>query len=599
MKYRSDIQFLRGLAVLFVVVFHLGFEFLKSGYLGVDIFFVISGFLISTLYVEGNIFNFYYKRGLRILPAYYVVVIVTLLVSYLTLTENETNQVLSQSKYASVFLSNIGFWSQSSYFSKDNFNPLLHLWSLGLEVQFYLVFPLIYWLLKKQKMLMLAVFFVSLTACFLMIEVSPKTSFFMLPMRLWEFLAGCIMALYFTDKGVIKNKKNSFIGFLGLFIILIIPIYPVDGDSLNVIDGHPGLFALIIVFSSSLILIFGLPIWCKNLIIYKAIGVLGKYSYSIYLVHFPIIVIYLSKPFSGTILSIESISDGLTIMSMIVISTLVVYHLIESKSKFFSIESLLILWVVLILLIFSLPVIKSFFNTKSEDLIFSANSDRGVYRCGKIFRILNPKNIVCDLTKDITNPKQKIILVGNSHADALKETLRLVSKEHESKLYFMVPNNPLMIGGMSPEKLIKEANNLNVDKLVMHYSPSAISNETISDLIKLSRSFGIKIYFIEPVPIWENHIPMLMYKRNKGEDIEESKNIVDYYNENNSLIKFLRKNKNDLVSISVVKYFCDPDCKYQSSENKPLYFDDGHLTITGSQLIKKAFEPIFLNDLQM
>jgi len=129
MRYRKDIQILRGIAVLLVVLYHLGIGGFNSGFLGVDVFFVISGFLMAVLYDQNKKMEFFKKRSLRLLPAYFVTIAATVVASILIVTPNEYNQVVEQSVYADLFASNIGYWMQNSYFSRSEFNPLLHLWS--------------------------------------------------------------------------------------------------------------------------------------------------------------------------------------------------------------------------------------------------------------------------------------------------------------------------------------------------------------------------------------------------------------------------------------------------------------------------------------
>lgn len=178
MTYRKDIQILRGIAVLLVVLYHLQVSFIKSGFLGVDVFFVISGFLMAILYDLNDKKKFFFRRGKRLLPTYYMIILLTLAVSIFITIPNEFYQVVKQSIYATFFSSNIGFWMQNSYFNKSNFNPLLHLWSLGVEIQFYLIVPLLYWIFQKSKILLPLVLLLSILACFFMVGVSPKTSFF-------------------------------------------------------------------------------------------------------------------------------------------------------------------------------------------------------------------------------------------------------------------------------------------------------------------------------------------------------------------------------------------------------------------------------------
>jgi len=122
LRYRADIQILRGIAVTLVVLFHLDLANIKSGFLGVDVFFVISGFLMALLYEPHAKAEFFKRRIRRLLPLYFFVVFVTVVVSIFVVTTNEYRQVAHQVWYSLIFSSNIGFWIQNSYFSKADFN---------------------------------------------------------------------------------------------------------------------------------------------------------------------------------------------------------------------------------------------------------------------------------------------------------------------------------------------------------------------------------------------------------------------------------------------------------------------------------------------
>lgn len=598
MNYRADIQVLRGVAVVLVVLFHLGFSSIKSGFLGVDVFFVISGFLMAVLYNKNDIPKFYLRRAKRLLPAYYATILATLIFAYLLTTPNETAQVGSQAKYAIAFASNIGFWAQNSYFSTAEFNPLLHLWSLGVEMQFYLIVPLLYWVFSKNKLMFLLILLGSLISCFVVVGVSPKTSFFMLPFRLWEFLIGYGAAYYFTNQGNVKLTNYRWLGLIGLIIVLIIPLFSVNGEALSAIDGHPGLFALLVSLATASVLIFGIPALIEKSIISKSLERIGKYSYSIYLAHFPIIVIYLSKPFSGTNLTIPTLMDGVVIVALMILASAALYYFCEHKRLQISITKLIVgSSLSLVLLVTILPIIQNNFYSQQEHLIFDAFSDRSTYRCGKLIRVLEPRAISCDLTPEIDEPKQRLLLVGNSHSDSIKTSFVKVSEAHQSQLLFMVSNTPLMKGDISPKGVVDEAISKGVDKIVLHFKGSSISNETIDEVIENSQAAGIKVYFIEPVPEWEDSVPVAMYDaiHKEGYTAEEQTK-KDYLNKNADQINFVRAVKKDgFKSFPIVDYFCNPDCEFASSEGKPFYFDRHHLTITGSEQIKDVFDKILLD----
>ncbi|WP_201582653.1 acyltransferase family protein [Psychrobacter jeotgali] len=595
MNYRADIQVIRGIAVILVVLFHLGFSSIKSGFLGVDVFFVISGFLMAVLYDKNNISNFYLRRAKRLLPAYYATILFTLLFSYLLTTPNEAVQVANQAKYAIAFASNLGFWAQNSYFSTTDFNPLLHLWSLGVEMQFYLIVPILYWLFSKNKYIFLVILIISLVTCFFVVGISPKTSFFMLPFRLWEFLLGYGAAYYFTNQGNLKFTRYKGLGLVGLVILFIIPLFTVNGEALNVVDGHPGLFALIVTIATALILVFGIPSFIESSMVAKLLERIGKYSYSIYLAHFPVIVLYLSKPFSGTNLIIPSLKDGIIITILTILTSALLYYFFEHKRLKYSVRSLVIgSSLVIALLVLILPLIQNKFFTPQEHLIFQAFKDRGNYRCGKMIRILEPTAISCDLTPEIDNPKQNLMLVGNSHSDSIKDSFVEEAKKYQAKLFFMVSNEPLMEGDISAKSLIEEASTKGVNKLILHFKKSSISEETIKEVVKEARLVGISVYFIEPVPEWQDSVPVFMYDDIHKQDYEvEKQTKADYLSDNFNQISFVRAiDEDNFVSLPVVDYFCTPNCRYASEEGRPFYFDSHHLTITGSHLFKEIYNTI-------
>ena len=278
---------------------------------------------------------------------------------------------------------------------------------------------------------------------------------------------------------------------------------------------------------------------------------------------------------------------------------MLLYHFIELKKFNKSVKSLILgSSTILIILILSLPLIQNSIVTKNENLIFGAFSDRSTYRCGKLIRVLEPRAISCDLTTDVQTPSQKIMLVGNSHADSIKTSFVKQAEEKQAKLFFMVSNNPLMKGGLSADEIVNDAIKKDIDKLVLHFASSSTTNESINNVVNISKLAGIKVFFIEPVPTWEHHIPKAMYQHLKyNEDTISNKTKTDYLAKNEMQLQFVRAIKNDnFKNLPIVNYFCSPKCEYSDEKGKPLYFDNDHLTLTGSERFNETFNLIILEN---
>lgn len=589
MQKRNDIQILRALAVIFVVLFHLEVAGIESGFLGVDVFFVVSGFLMATLYKTGQTKKFLARRAKRLLPAYFTTVALTLIASLFIVLPSELTQVATQSIYSIFFANNIGFWMQNSYFSKTDFNPLLHLWSLGVEIQFYLIVPLLAWLFRKSKVFLHLILIGSLISCIYIVGISPKTSFFMMPLRIWEFLIGFIIAYYLTDNGKIKTKKYEWIGAMGLIIICAIPFINVNGQSLNRFDSHPSLYALLICFATSLVLSFGLPRVIQEGRFGKLLAKIGDYSYSIYLVHFPIIVIYLYQPFSGTNLYPENYIDKIIIICLIIVASILMHIYVETSrinnlSKTYAISLVSIL-----ILIGATKVTPNIIYDQNKNNIFAGLTDRATYRCGKLTRIKNPGAITCKINAEEYD--QSVLLVGNSHADSIKKAFAEVASTKKFNTYFMVSNAPLISESVTVDQLVNEAVKLNIQKIILHYSGQSLNINTLNQLLQLSDQKNIIVDLIMPVPVYEESIPKLLYF-----NLAESMNSQEYLSQYKNYFSKINELKNHYKKFTthyVHNALCQPDCAIKSIEYKPYYFDSNHLTLTGAQKLKPVFESIF------
>lgn len=303
MKYRREIDGLRAVAVLPVILFHAGFNAFAGGFVGVDVFFVISGYLITTIILSDmrddkfSIATFYERRARRILPVLFFVMLCCLPFAWLWLAPKHLEDFCQSLTAVSLFSSNFLFWKESGYFATTaELKPLLHTWSLAVEEQYYVLFPLFLmflWRLRKRWIFasLLVVAGVSLALAQFGSHYYPSPTFFLLHTRCWELAIGALIAFYFLYKehqlAVVKSNKlvNELFGFVGLALILY-GIFFFDK-----VTPFPSLYALAPTVGTGLIIVFSAP----DTVVGRLLGAklmvgVGLISYSTYLWHQPLFV---------------------------------------------------------------------------------------------------------------------------------------------------------------------------------------------------------------------------------------------------------------------------------------------------------------------
>ena len=292
MKFREDINALRAIAVASVVLFHFNHDWLPGGFAGVDVFFVISGFLMTMIIVKGlekesfSILSFYKARVRRIIPALAALCFVLMCLGLFLLSPIDYLNLGKHSAASLTFLSNIVYWSESNYFNpSSNEKWLLHTWSLSVEWQFYLIYPVVLVLLRKFLSLnQLKVILVISTILALLLSVfvtmkSSSAAYFLLPTRAWQMLAGGLVFLYPIK---LKSSTKQPLQLIGL--LLIITSFFVFTSS----TPWPGYASLLPILGACLVLISNNGE--SKLVNNNITHALGKWSYSIYLWHWPIVV---------------------------------------------------------------------------------------------------------------------------------------------------------------------------------------------------------------------------------------------------------------------------------------------------------------------
>ncbi len=308
--YRPDIDGLRAVAVLFVVLYHLGLPYVTGGYVGVDVFFVISGFLITSIIlkdIETGVFTltgFWERRLRRILPPLLVVLGAVVAAGWLVFLPGDYEALGKHILTQSVFGQNILLYKESGYFdTESHLKPLLHTWSLAVEEQFYLLFPLALFYVWKKAPRYLSHFLViswaiSFVLCLIVMVPNKNLAFFMLPTRGWELLTGSVLAYYSVYRGFSFEEKygalkNSLMGFAGLVMILV-SVFLYTGKTV-----FPGVGALLPCMGTAMLVMAGqgTSSFVSKILSIKPLVFIGLVSYSFYLWHWPAYVYLKYIPF--------------------------------------------------------------------------------------------------------------------------------------------------------------------------------------------------------------------------------------------------------------------------------------------------------------
>jgi peptidoglycan/LPS O-acetylase OafA/YrhL len=306
MNYRREIDGLRAVAVLPVILFHAGVQGFSGGFVGVDVFFVISGFLITGILLEEmrngtfSLKRFYERRARRILPALLLVLAATSLAAFAILTPPDLREFGGSLVYANAFVSNVFFYKQSGYFDTvAELKPILHTWSLAIEEQYYIFFPLLLLVLFKrgtrvQVLVLAAIALASLVYADILTTRKPEAAFFLLHARAWELLLGAlgaILAVRFSGTGRAMGIGGAAPIFQALPLLGLLLI----GVSVFLFSEEtpfPGYYALVPTLGAWLILLFATQeTWAGRMLGSRWLVFVGLLSYSAYLWHQPVLVL--------------------------------------------------------------------------------------------------------------------------------------------------------------------------------------------------------------------------------------------------------------------------------------------------------------------
>ena len=639
-NFRYDINGLRAYAVILVVLFHFGIIGFAAGFIGVDIFFVISGFLMTSIVIKsldkGNfsLLKFYLARGIRIVPALFVVSTIVLILGWFLVLPTDYKALAKHTLSSINFFSNIVYWRESSYFDTDSHNKaLLHTWSLSVEWQFYLVFPIIVALLYKIKKSrnFLLTFFILLTIISLILSIiitakNPSAGFFLLPTRAWEMLAGGL--IFFIPKEKVPYKKP--LEFIGFFLIAI-SCYIFSTDTL-----WPSYNAILPVLGAFLILLAHQ----QNSIFTKGsvFQWLGNNSYSIYLWHWPI-VFFLHYFYKN--------DDYIFITAGIILSIILgwlSYTYIENptrkKLSNLSIVKAYFLWFLSIsilslisIMIFKFDGVKNRFSNEINNISNTIND-------------INPRRDECLGKQDDSQLKKctygdgplSLIVVGDSHASAMlngvinalpnntslisftiggcptvknlkktnmpeyscgervKDIIYDIKTNYSTDIPILVINraNAIFQGEPENDKSNQPIRYINTPSLVFDEEYYAQMRNAYVDTLK-DLSASHKVYITRPTPEAKKEISNLAAKIFKYHLPTQDLTITwnEYYERSKQAWKaqdMAAQSTKNIQIIDLSREFCDNETCYFTQNNLPLFYDDDHMSWTASLKLAPIFK---------
>ena len=623
-SYRPDIDGLRALAVLSVVLFHAFPEWIHGGFIGVDIFFVISGYLISSIICRGlndrsfSFADFYVRRINRIFPALILVLISCLIFGWFSLLSDEYQQLAKHTFGASTFINNFMFWSESGYFDNDaSTKPLLHLWSLSIEEQFYLLWPLLLWVIYKWKTY-LGKALLSLTIGFTLVHFyifhPDRVAAFYAPYaRFFELLIGAYIAykhLQPKHKSIhpLIQQFKSIQSFIGLGLILV-------GIQIITKESHfPGWYALLSPVLGAAFIIDSPQgaLVNKYLFSNKVVVWIGLISYPLYLWHWPLL------SFGSIVVSqTPPLVIRIALVALAFLLATLTYHFIEKPIRFGNPKTskqktFLLILCMMVIGISSGAIYekKGFVKRNAATPIIKHDGDTGHLIFHQYpyqhFYLCTPQDIQDEALRwdgaircfqSKKNQPIDIAIIGDSHAEHLFIGLAEAIPS-KNIVYYTRPTLPI-IGNSEFDNVFKYVlSNPDIKTIVLDAYWSNRKNETpknttlfdgLTKTIQNLDEHHKKVIIIDDVPVFSfdpkqcKFMRPLSFKNN----CEDNKNYFDKkYQIYAPTIELLKKNNNVTV-INTVALFCgDKNCTMEK-DGKLLYRDDQHLNIEGSRYIGK------------
>jgi peptidoglycan/LPS O-acetylase OafA/YrhL len=613
-SYRRDIDGLRALAVLPIVLFHLGFGRASGGYVGVDIFFVISGYLIGGIVLRQidngtySVLNFYTRRFRRIVPALVAMLVATTIAMYFMAFPGPMASYGSSLVAAMLSISNIYFWETTSYFAPAaETQPLLHTWSLAVEEQFYIVFPLLMLLARRRhRAAMLTVIglltLASASANIALIRVQPTATFFLLPTRLWELLFG-VVAVATRSAWLSRRTVRETIAMVGLALI-IMPILFYKPTTL-----FPGVAAIPPCLGTALLLCTGAngKTLVGHALSLRPLVFFGLISYSLYLWHWPIIVLLKQGlPLLHLPPQWKVIAFGLSILL-----GWVSWRLIERPWRNPSISPRTIFFwsgasaAVVSAAGWMLVALHGVPGRFSPDVVRLAavadDASPNDFRIGKCFISSSYSFSDFDPAQCLMriDAKRNVLIMGDSHAGHLWSGLAERYPEVNFEQATASGCRPLLPSDNKGEIRCTELMaylfetylpTAKLDAVILSGNWQQDDLEAVGAVLEWFRSHGIKVILSGPIVRYDAALPLILalaLQRHQPALIERSRTAdIDVLDTEFAGLA----NAHNVTYFSAYKALCDArKCQTLDDAGVPIQFDNAHLTHAGSVILAGRF----------
>jgi len=613
MKYRADIDGLRSLAVLPVVLFHAGVQGMSGGFVGVDVFFVISGFLITGILKTDadlgrfSIADFYERRIRRILPALTFAIVLTFVAAYFLFLPSYFVDFGKSLVATGSFISNFYFWKYSGYFDNSALlRPLLHTWSLAVEEQFYIFMPIaVYWVHKYLSKRWIAVFGVAAVLSFalsiFMTTKGPTANFFLLPTRTWELLLGSLLAL--VPLKPLPKLYNNLLSVIGV-VLIVVPVVLYSEAT-----PFPGLSALPPCLGAAILIYVGTQntSWMSQVLSWSPLVWIGKISYSLYLVHWPVTVFVryytLENPNALSVLFIIVLSFILAVFSWWVVEQPFRNRaFIQSRLKLFSVALVTLLAMIgagaLVVQAKGLPQRFPTYQPRVD-----THADSGWQEGTCFFEAHMPiSKWDADKCAIVKNDGESAMLWGDSYAAHYVPGIVANAGHIPYRVYqYTSAGCPPVLTYYSYARPNCQAFNRNALNVIKQYNIKTVIlsgrwidmkgrglGEIQSTLSALD-SLGVKVYVIGQSPIFVTNADVIAFRKSDGKQaVDRWSNSFD-----EALNADLKKAVGTHSFIDPVEVFCDKGkCPYRK-DGQLLFSDNGHLTQAGSREAIKTYFPLY------